>query len=436
MQFIAPTTRLVTSPLQRSRKINRHPLGTPQTKLRVWVVQIFNRFSGLNSRLANWFPDREFFMRSQGQVKFLKVSSRLQMTAAGIVAGALLFWVAAMLFAAVNQYMITQDRIALNEKQAAVASSESRVAEYRGNIDKVAADLNKRQDHIELITETYFDEDAVKAAVGSGEVVAPETQPSDSVKEASETADKVSALIPEAASLAKVEARQLAFVDYLTRMAEKRTKAAETAIRKFGLNPAKMRAAPAAAQGGPFLPFFGREQEDRLDPRFEKLSAALARMDSLERSLVGIPSGNPADANAMTSNFGYRSDPFTRRAAMHSGIDFKGVHGQPILAAAYGKISFTGRKSGYGNVIEISHGNGIITRYAHLSSIKVKRGQRVTKGQRIGGMGSTGRSTGTHLHFEVRLNGRAINPSPFLKANEDVLKTQSIAEQRAYAGTD
>lgn len=91
---------------------------------------------------------------------------------------------------------------------------------------------------------------------------------------------------------------------------------------------------------------------------------------------------------------------------------------------------FAGVKSGYGNCVEVAHGNGLVTRYAHLSSIGVRPGQKVDKGERLGGMGSTGRSTGTHLHFEVRHNDRAMNPRPFLEANRDVLKIQAVAEQR------
>jgi len=135
----------------------------------------------------------------------------------------------------------------------------------------------------------------------------------------------------------------------------------------------------------------------------------------------------------ITSSYGYRRDPFTGGGAMHSGIDFKGPKGQPILAAAGGRVTHAGWKSGYGKAVEITHGNGLMTRYAHLSRIDVAAGQRIEQGIQLGAMGSTGRSTGTHLHFEVRLNGRAINPQPFLEANTDVLKVKAIARQRAKA---
>src|SRR3546814_6110211 len=121
--------------------------------------------------------------------------------------------------------------------------------------------------------------------------------------------------------------------------------------------------------------------------------------------------------------YGYRSDPFNGHAAFFAGLDFPGSMGQPILAAASGKVSFVGQRSGYGNVIEVTHGNGILTRYAHLSGFSARVGQQVARGDAIARMGSTGRSTGPHLHFEVRVNGNAINPR---RSEEHTSELQSL----------
>ena len=378
--------------------------------------------------LAQWFPDREFFMRSQGQIKFVKVSSRLQMTMAGGVAAALLLWLMVTLAMLASQYSISAERMALVAKQAEVESSASRVKAYRSSVNDVAADLEKRQAFLEDIVTSYIGEQAASDDA-STVVGAAEGAEKGSSDEAARTARKISAMVPEAAGLARMEARQIAFVERLPRAAALRASNAESAIRKFGLNPDSVARASASAQGGPFIPFKG-SRNALLDPRFTALGQTLARMDALERGLVAIPSGAPALAPAITSGFGYRRDPFTGAAALHSGIDFKGAHGSSILAAAQGKVVFAGVKSGYGNCVEVSHGNGLVTRYAHMSSIGVRPGQKVGKGERLGGMGSTGRSTGTHLHFEVRHNDRAMNPRPFLEANRDVLKIQAVAEQR------
>jgi murein DD-endopeptidase MepM/ murein hydrolase activator NlpD len=124
----------------------------------------------------------------------------------------------------------------------------------------------------------------------------------------------------------------------------------------------------------------------------------------------------------VTSSYGYRRDPFTGRGAFHSGLDFRAGYGAPIHAAAAGVISFVGRKSGYGNCVEIDHGNGLLTRYAHMSAFRTHIGTKVSAGDVIGLIGSTGRSTGPHLHFEVRINNRAVNPRPFLEAAPHVFE--------------
>jgi len=128
-----------------------------------------------------------------------------------------------------------------------------------------------------------------------------------------------------------------------------------------------------------------------------------------------------------TSSYGVRYDPFNGNSAMHAGVDMAGAHGEPIYASANGTVLRAGRNNGYGNLVELAHGRGIDTRYGHLASITVRPGQVVRQGQLIGHMGSTGRSTGTHLHFEVRVDGRAVNPRPFLDASAYVLAAQGEA---------
>ncbi len=117
-----------------------------------------------------------------------------------------------------------------------------------------------------------------------------------------------------------------------------------------------------------------------------------------------------------TSGFGVRNDPFLGRPAMHSGLDFRAAMGDPVRATANGKVSSAGNSGGYGRMVEIDHGNGLATRYGHLSEIKVKVGDIIKIGQVIGEVGSTGRSTGPHLHYETRIDGEAVDPQKFLRA--------------------
>ena len=385
---------------------------------------------GMLERLRSWFPDREFFMRSQGQVRFIKISSRLQIFAAGLAAALLLAWCITMAAMAISQFSATRDRLALLDREAKVTSAESRVSAYRKDLEGAAGDLSRRQDFMEKVVQAHLGDLPQDAKVG--ETV------SDSADEAARTVEKVSALVPEAAALARIEARQLSFAEKLTRFADRRSASAADAIRKLGLNPGAMLASldDKSAQGGPLMQLATRSNGS-LDPRFQRLGLSLARMDALERGLQSIPQVLPASLEFVSSGFGYRADPFTGGGAFHAGLDFKGPIGAPIYAAAKGVVSFAGQRQGYGNCIEIDHGNGLLTRYAHMSAFRATLGQPVAPGTIIGAIGNTGRSTGPHLHFEVRLNDVPLNPRPFLEAAPHVLEEargQSAHGQPQSAG--
>ncbi|HSM53929.1 MAG TPA: DUF5930 domain-containing protein, partial [Erythrobacter sp.] len=296
---------------------------------------------GWGERLRRWFPDREFFMRSQGQVRFIKISSRVQMAAAGLALALLVGWGVSMGAMAWSQYRAQADRMQLLEREAKVATAQERLDVYGADLKGVEEDLRKRQDFLEAMV-PMLPED----------VVADETV-SDSSSEAAATVDKVGAFFPEARGLAEIEARQLAFAERLTRYADRRAKRAEQAIRKLGLDPqAMLRRAERQAMGGP-LEILATSANGEIDPRFERLGLSLARMAALEESLDGIPQVRPTSRSQtkVSSGFGYRRDPFTRRGAMHDGLDFKGPIGAPIYSAAKGRVSFIGRKPGYGNVV-------------------------------------------------------------------------------------
>ncbi len=385
-----------------------------------WVVSLQASLTGWKNRVAGWFVDREFFMRANGQVRFVKITAALQRRVAGIAACVIGVWLVITLGMAINQIYVSVERMALSAQQAKVQSAEERVATYRNSIDEVTKDLERRQTMLEGLAEKYPEAEA--SAVEEA-----------ATSEEEKAADKIGALVPEAAGLARIEARQIRFAEKMTRVAEARIRKVEAAIRKFGLNPDALARQADSAQGGPFIPFFGNAKKQVRDPRFTRLATSLDRMDAMERALAAIPTSMPASVMLMSSGFGYRSDPFTGAGAMHNGLDFKGPSGSPILAAAEGTVTSAGSQGGYGNTVEITHANGLVTRYAHLSGFNVSLGQKVARGIQIGRMGSTGRSTGSHLHFEVRLNGQAINPRKFLEANPDVLEIQAVAGSRAGA---
>nr|WP_314467766.1 M23 family metallopeptidase [uncultured Novosphingobium sp.] len=372
----------------------------------------------LKRRLKAAFPDRELIVRSQGQVRFIRISSGMQKAAAGVAVSLLGAWCVSMGALAFSQFSATSESAALATREARVAAAASNVEKYRDNLDGTVADLARRQQFIEKMIDAHIGELPEEAAAEDAAKADPAQ--ADPAK-AGEPARKISAVLPEAGKLARLEAGQIALVERLTRYADHRAALASDTIRKLGLNPAPImaRARSKVAEGGP-LESLATAADGSLDPRFQRLGLSLARMDALENGLASIPQVQPAHVAYVSSSYGYRSDPFTGGAAFHAGLDFPGPMGSPIYAAAKGKVSFVGQRQGYGNCIEISHGNGLMTRYGHLSAFGVRVGQEVDGGTRIAAMGSTGRSTGSHLHFEVRVNNRPMNPRPFLEAARNV----------------
>lgn len=168
------------------------------------------------------------------------------------------------------------------------------------------------------------------------------------------------------------------------------------------------------------------------DTQFRSLFSAWQQMDGPATQAIAIPSRRPVDAMRLTSSFGTRNDPFNGRRARHNGIDIPGPVGTPIYATADGTIGRAQRLGGYGNYVEVEHGNAIQTRYGHLSAIAVAPGQRVRRGDIVGYMGSTGRSTGSHLHYEVRIAGAPVNPIPFVQ--DDSVMAEAAGHGRVALG--
>jgi murein DD-endopeptidase MepM/ murein hydrolase activator NlpD len=155
--------------------------------------------------------------------------------------------------------------------------------------------------------------------------------------------------------------------------------------------------------------------------RANEVITALDEMNLRRIAAESLPFSIPVSGNYRhTSGFGYRRDPINGGRRLHAGTDFAGARGTDIVAGGSGTVIFAGRRGGYGLMVEIQHSHGYTTRYAHLSSIRVNTGQRVTRGQWIGDLGSTGRSTGPHLHYEVRLHGDPVDPMTFIRAGRNV----------------
>jgi murein DD-endopeptidase MepM/ murein hydrolase activator NlpD len=188
-------------------------------------------------------------------------------------------------------------------------------------------------------------------------------------------------------------------------------------LGRIGINPTM----PSGneAMGGPYLPANDGPEASSMVDDANGVADALTRYKLARNAIDAAPVHTPMEGNVrMSSTFGNRTDPFTGRLAFHSGMDFGAPTGTTVLSAGAGEVSFVGQKSGYGNVVEVTHANGLLTRYGHLSAFLVKEGQPVNTGTPIAKVGTTGRSTGPHLHFEVRKADQPINPAKYLNAGK------------------
>ncbi len=226
------------------------------------------------------------------------------------------------------------------------------------------------------------------------------------------------------ASLDRVEDAQTATLRVLEQRYDSKSRQIRGVLAELGLEKLPLPAAVhlktatgAMATGGPFIPVRALTKEDSFERRVQRAIRMHIQVDRLTRALAVVPLRQPVTGRGeTTSGFGIRVDPFLRSPAMHTGLDFRGSTGDPVRATAAGKVIRASWTGGYGRMIEIRHTNGLATRYGHLSAFRVRVGQRVKAGQMIGLIGSTGRSTGPHLHYETRINSRPVDPQKFLRA--------------------
>ena len=223
-----------------------------------------------------------------------------------------------------------------------------------------------------------------------------------------------------AIGLAQAEAAQARTARDLREPVLQRIARVQTALAETGLPASRWRGAAAeAGVGGPFVPLDQKSGFSEIDfsASLDLLRDAAAKAAQLDAIVDHTPLRRPlAGPLEVTSTFGPRLDPFLGRAAMHTGIDLREDIGDAVTATAAGTVTIAGSDGGYGNMVEIDHGGGLVTRYAHLSIIEVAVGQRVAPGRIVGRVGSTGRATGPHLHYETRIDGVPVDPARFLKA--------------------
>jgi murein DD-endopeptidase MepM/ murein hydrolase activator NlpD len=215
-------------------------------------------------------------------------------------------------------------------------------------------------------------------------------------------------------SLEHVERRQSQALAQIEERYEGKARKLRNVLADLGL---KISAPVTAASGGPFVPVKLPGESSSFEQELMRLAIARAQAQQLSRALVYVPVRKPVSGEIdLSSPFGVRVDPFLRIPAMHTGLDFRGEVGDPIRATAAGTVTVAGWTGGYGKMVEIDHGNGLSTRYGHLSRIDVNVGDKIRIGEVVGRLGSTGRSTGPHVHYETRIDGEPVDPQKFLNA--------------------
>jgi murein DD-endopeptidase MepM/ murein hydrolase activator NlpD len=381
------------------------------------------RFARLALWLEELFPERHLYLRSGGEMRgFVLTTERQLLMAGGIAAAALWMGVstAALIVGAVSPSKGDQEVARIQaryerwiaDRDARLSSAVAQLNTGGGSFQELADNAEKRHEALAMLLTD------VKGQPGAAQALAPAMQVQDDTQAS------------PAQRIQSVEQDQDRLINEAETFAKNRADRLKLAFRLAGLDPAAY-AGASDGLGGPLIE--GKDPralaavldvDEDFAGRLQHAAADLSNLQSLASSESAIPFAKPTVGARETSGFGVRSDPFTGHAAYHPGQDFAGVYGSPIDVTAPGVVSYAGVRSGYGNTVEVDHGHGFKTRYGHLSAISVTVGQHVAVGQRIGAMGSTGRSTGTHLHYEVWVNGRPQNPLRFVKAGDYVQQNQ------------
>ena len=376
--------------------------------------------SRLSDLIERIFPERHLYLRCNGETRGYVLTTGRQMLMAGaatVFGGWMMVSTGGFALTAISESRAEAEVVrarAASERvnadlQARLESAVMRMSATTGSLEETAQMVERRHAALTQVMGMF------SGIPGSEEVLAPATP-----------------LDPDTNSpirrIAAVQTDQERLIARAESFADNRAERLRLAFRLAGLNPSAY-AGAGTALGGPLVEARDPralaavlDVDEAFAVRIRSAADNLSDMRSLADAAERLPFDRPVGAARTTSGFGVRFDPFNGRPALHQGQDFAAPRNTPILATAPGVVSFAGVRGGYGRTVEIDHGGGFKTRFAHLNSIAVQPGQRVGVGHRIGGMGTTGRSTGVHLHYEVWMNGRPQNPARFMRAGEQIVQ--------------
>ncbi len=422
--------------------------------------------------IRDWFPDRQLVIRARGQVSYVVLSTRLQITVV-LLAAVTVGWAtyATVYYSTFDWVLreknqqIAEARIAYQNVMDEVGNYNARLMAITRNLERSQYDLLSRLDtdgsvanqspeadgddrreelsrvmssavrraltkQIEGIEEEWRELAARNATLEHG-LASIGSEVDDMLAAAGEVSRERDDLRNQVGqletALGDMRVTQEALIDRLSERTSGTISQIETIVGMTGLDTEKLVARVAeamggeAGQGGPYVAL-PSGAEDPLDHKVAMLDSQIGRWQYLRQVLNYLPLAAPVEYYRLASPYGKRRDPVTRRWAQHNGVDLSYTLNTPILSPAPGRIVFTGWRGGLGRVIEIDHGMGLRTRYGHLKKILVKRGQKIGYRDKIGLLGSSGRSTGPHVHYEILVDGKPHDPLKFIKARKYAFK--------------
>jgi len=353
------------------------------------LMSLFATLDRLWRVLEARFPERHIYIRTDGEMRGLVLTTKRQLgLAAG--AGVLGLWTVTSLVATVM----------------AMAAAPAPGQDPRALMRAMAERIEIREANLESLFATVTCPAAPNPANNPAQLPRLKLEPS-----------------APTGILKSVSGRQDKLLGRLENVADPCAERLKSAFRQAGVDPSRFVPPPDPASLAPPKTVAAANSDTAFALRLGALARSLNSLRMLEAATSQAPFARPTDTSAHSSGFGLRTDPFTGHLAPHPGLDIPAPRMTPVFATAEGIVAYAGRRGTYGNIIEIDHGHGLRTRFAHLAALSVRVGQRVDPRQQIGAIGSTGRSTGPHLHYEVWVDGQPKDPEPFLRAGDHVHQT-------------
>ena len=395
-------------------------------------MKLNNITSWLSPKVDLLFPDKQLYFRTNGEVRFVTISQNKQILSSVILIG-IICWFSITTYSHIYINDIINDK---NIELSAVNSNyeilEKQYNQLKDDIQSSSQALEQRQNYLEQIL------DVTKVTIGNiKNIITDDKNSTDN--NLSDTSDKRTKNLIRNEKLEKVysnlkshEIKQSENIKLIIEDVDSKLAFVKSTLTGAGLIEEELLELainlPSKTQGGPLIGFTNRLNDTILDSsEFNELYNKRSLLNDLELAITYLPTTTPPENYYLSSKFGARRDPFTKRWADHKGIDMAGWHKTPIMSGGAGVVVKAEKKGSFGLYVEIDHGNGFISKYGHLSKIKVQKGDKVSDNQIIGLMGSTGRSVSTHLHYEIWFNDKPIDPLKLIKAAKNV---QKIKQQK------